>query len=454
MSYEYDLFVIGAGSGGVRAARFAANFGAKVAIAEERYLGGTCVNVGCVPKKMFVYAAQFHEDFEIARGYGWTTTGLNFDWQTLIANKNKEIAELNEVYRDLLVDTGVALLEGHAKLIDNHTVAINDKVYTANYILIAVGGWPYKPDFIGSEYAITSNEAFTLTKLPRNCIIVGGGYIAVEFASIFNGLGVETTLVYRGERFLKGFDDDLRNRLAEEMVKQGVKLKFNSNINKIDKLANSVFEVTFDSGDTAKSELVFYATGRRPNLANLGLENTQIKLDNKGFIEVDEYYRTEETTIFAIGDVIGQKELTPVALAQGMAVARYLFKQEAYYKVDLTNVPTAIFSLPNVATVGLTEQQALQTGYQIEVFESYFSALKLTLTDSDEKTYMKLIVDKVSNKVLGCHMLGENAGEIIQGLAIALKAGATKELFDQTIGIHPTAAEEFVTMRTARIKAR
>ena len=238
------------------------------------------------------------------------------------------------------------------------------------------------------------------------------------------------------------------------MVKQGVKLKFNSNINKIDKLANSVFEVTFDSGDTAKSELVFYATGRHPNLANLGLENTQIKLDNKGFIEVDEYYRTEETNIFAIGDVIGQKELTPVALAQGMAVARYLFKQEAYYKVDLTNVPTAIFSLPNVATVGLTEQQALQTGYQIEVFESYFSALKLTLTDSDEKTYMKLIVDKVSNKVLGCHMLGENAGEIIQGLAIALKAGATKELFDQTIGIHPTAAEEFVTMRRARIKAR
>lgn len=450
MSYEYDLFVVGAGSGGVRTARFAANYGAKVAIAEERYLGGTCVNVGCVPKKMFVYASQFNEEFEMARAFGWNTTSLSFDWQTLITNKDEEITDLNEIYKDLLVEAGVTLVEGHAKLIDNHTVNIDDKIYTANYILIAVGGWPYKPEFVGSEYAITSNEVFSLKTLPRKCIIVGGGYIAVEFASIFNGLGVETTLVYRGEQFLKGFDNDIRKHLAEEMVKKGVKLKFNSNINKIERIATSSFVATFDSGDTLTSDLIFYATGRRPKLTNLGLENTQIRLNDKGFIEVDDYYRTQENNIFAIGDVIGQKELTPVALAQGMAVARYLFKKEAFCKVDLTIVPTAVFSLPNVATVGLSEQQALQVGYKIEVFESYFTALKLTLTDSNEKTYMKLVIDKESRKVLGCHMIGENAGEIIQGLAIALKAGATKEHFDQTIGIHPTAAEEFVTMRTPR----
>lgn len=450
MSFDYDLFVIGAGSGGVRAARFAAGFGAKVAVAEERYLGGTCVNVGCVPKKLFVYASQFHEEFELSQGFGWRAQHPDFSWQTLVANKNKEIERLNTIYSNLLVNSGVTLLEGYAKLVDTHSVEVAGKVYTAKHILIAVGGWPYKPDIQGSEHAITSNEAFYLKQLPKSCVIVGGGYIAVEFASIFNGLGVDTTLVYRGDMFLKGFDDDIRTHLAEEIVKKGIKLKFSTDIKKIDKQADDAFKVTFDSGDTATTGLVFYATGRRPKLTGLGLENTNINLDSKGFIEVDGHYATSEANIFAIGDVIGQVQLTPVALAQGMAIAKHLFKKEAYCKVDLTNVATAMFSLPNVAMVGMTEQQAKAADYKIEVFESYFRALKLTLTSSNEKTYMKLVVDKTSNKVLGCHMMGEGAGEIIQGLAVALKAGATKEQFDETIGIHPTAAEEFVTMRTPR----
>ncbi|MFD1260195.1 glutathione-disulfide reductase [Entomomonas asaccharolytica] len=451
MSFDYDLFVIGAGSGGVRAARFAAGFGAKVAIAEERYLGGTCVNVGCVPKKLFVYASQFEEEFELAKGFGWQVNKPTFNWQTLVEHKNKEIERLNGIYHSLLVNIGITLIEGHAQLINANTVNVDGKVYTAKNILIAVGGWPSVPEIIGKEYAITSNEAFYLKELPKRCTIVGGGYIAVEFASIFNGLGVDTTLVYRGELFLKGFDDDIRKYLADELTKKGINLKFNTDIKQIDKQADNSLITTFNNDETATTDLVFYATGRRPKLENLGLENTKVTLNSKGFIDVDKYYTTAEPSIFAIGDVIGQIQLTPVALAQGMAVARHLFKPEQYRSVDLTQVATAMFSLPNVATVGLTEQQAIETGYDIVIFESYFRALKLTLTDSLEKTYMKLVVDKESDRVLGCHMIGEGAGELIQGLAIALKAGATKQIFDETIGIHPTAAEEFVTMRTPRL---
>lgn len=450
MSFDYDLFVIGAGSGGVRAARFAAGFGAKVAIAEERYLGGTCVNVGCVPKKLFVYAAQYHEEFEQANGFGWSINPPTFNWQTLVEHKNKEIERLNGIYRNLLTNSGVTLLEGHARLINANTIEVDEQVFTAKNILIAVGGWPKVPEIQGKEHAITSNEAFYLKQLPKRCTVVGGGYIAVEFASIFNGLGVDTTLVYRGNLFLNGFDQDIRQHLAEEVTKKGIKLQFNSDIKQIDKQADGSFITTFIDDKTAETDLVFYATGRRPRLEGLGLENTNITLNGKGFIDVEKYYTTAEPSIFAIGDVIGQIQLTPVALAQGMAVARHLFKAEEYRSVDITTVPTAMFSLPNVATVGLTEQQALEAGHDVEIFESHFRALKLTLTQSTEKTYMKLIVEKQSNRVLGCHMMGENAGEIIQGLAIALKAGATKQVFDDTIGIHPTAAEEFVTMRTAR----
>lgn len=450
MSFDYDLFVIGAGSGGVRASRFAASFGAKVAIAEERYLGGTCVNVGCVPKKLFVYASQFHEEFELAKGFGWQLAHTEFNWHTLRDNKNKEIERLNGIYRNLLVNSGVTLLEGHAQIIDEHTVAIGDQQFTAKYILIAVGGWPHIPDIKGKEYAITSNEAFYLDNLPKRCTIVGGGYIAVEFASIFNGLGVETTLVYRGDLFLRGFDQDIRKRMAEELIKKGITLKFNTDIKQIDKQADNMLITTFDSGEQVETDLVFYATGRKPKFDGLGLEKVNVEIDERGFIAVDSHYKTAVPSIFAIGDIVGQAQLTPVALAQGMAVARYLFKPEAYHEVDLSQIPTAMFSLPNVATVGLTEEQAKQQGYDIEVFESDFRALKLTLTDYKERTYMKLIVDKQTDRVLGCHMMGEAAGELIQGLAVALKAGATKQLFDETIGIHPTAAEEFVTMRTPR----
>lgn len=450
MSFDYDLFVIGAGSGGVRAARFAASFGAKVAIAEERHLGGTCVNVGCVPKKLFVYAAQFHDEFEQAKGFGWSLTSPEFNWQTLVDNKNKEIHRLNGIYRTLLVNNSVTLIEGHAKILDTHTVQVNNNTYRAKYILIAVGGWPYIPEIKGKQYAITSNDVFYLKQLPKRAIIVGGGYIAVEFASILHALGVDITLVYRGELFLKNFDIDIRHRLAEELTKKGITLQFNRNIQQIDKQANNELKVTFEDGHVSQTELVFYATGRKPLLNNLGLENTAVQLNEQGFIKVDSYYATQEPSIYAIGDIVGEIELTPVALAQGMAVARHLFKPSDYKPLDLSNVATAMFCLPNVATVGLTEQQAIEQGYQINVFESAFRALKLTLTDSTEKTYMKLIVDKTTNRVLGCHMMGESAGEIIQGLAIAIKAGATKQIFDETIGIHPTAAEEFVTMRSPR----
>lgn len=450
MSFDYDLFVIGAGSGGVRAARFAASYGAKVAVAEERYLGGTCVNVGCVPKKLFVYASQFYEEFNLAKGFGWHLGDIGFNWQTLVENKNKEIARLNGIYKKLLTNSGVTLCEGHAKIVNAHTVMVDGKSYTAKNILIAVGGWPQIPDIKGREHAITSNEAFYLKELPKRCTIVGGGYIAVEFASIFNGLGVETTLVYRGELFLRGFDDDVRNHLAEELTKKGIKLKFNTDIVQIDKQSSGTLVTTFNNSEVDETDLVFYATGRHPKLDNLGLENTKIVLNSKGFIDVDKYYETAESGVFAIGDVVGQIQLTPVALAQGMAVARYLFKPEDYRALDLTQVATAMFSLPNVATVGLTEQQAVEKGYDVQIFEESFRALKLTLTDCTEKTYMKLIVDKATDKVLGCHMVGEGAGELIQCLAIALKAGATKKVFDETIGVHPTAAEEFVTMRTPR----
>lgn len=449
MSFDYDLFVIGAGSGGVRAARFAAEFDVKVAVAEERYLGGTCVNVGCVPKKLFVYASQFKEEFELAEGFGWQTKETEFNWQTLLEHKNTEIERLNRIYRALLVNSGVDLFEGHAKVVDANTVSVDGKTYTAKRILIAVGGWPFIPDIKGKEHAITSNEAFYLKQLPKRCIIIGGGYIAVEFATIFNGLGVDTTLVYRGELFLKGFDNDIRSHLAEELAKKGIKLKFNTDIKQIDKQDDTLI-TTFDNGETAETDLVFYATGRRPMLDDLGLENTKVTFNQQGYIEVDNYYQTAEPSIYAIGDVIGQIQLTPVALEQAMALVRYLYKPDQYYPADLSQVATAMFSVPNVATVGLTEEQALAAGYQIEVFESHFRSLKLTITKSTEKTYMKLVVDKDSDRVLGCHMIGEAAGELMQGLAVALKAGATKRMFDETVGIHPTVAEEFVTMRVAR----
>jgi glutathione reductase (NADPH) len=442
MPYDFDLFVIGAGSGGVRAARFAAGFGAKVAVVESRYLGGTCVNVGCVPKKLLVYGSHFAEDFEQAKGYGWTVGETAFDWPTLIANKNREIERLNGIYRKLLVNSGVTLLEGHGRLLDPHTVEVDGQRYSAERILIATGGWPVIPNIPGREHAISSNEAFFLEQLPKRVIVVGGGYIAVEFAGIFNGLGAQTTQLYRGELFLRGFDSGVRTHLRDEMLRAGVDLQFNADISRIDKQADGSLKVSLKDGRELEADCVFYATGRRP------MENTAVQLTEQGFVQVDELFQTQEPSILALGDVIGRVQLTPVALAEGMAVARRLFKPEQYRPVDYQNIPTAVFSQPPIGTVGLTEEQAREQGHEVAIFESDFRAMKLTLTESQERTLMKLVVDSQTDKVLGCHMVGPDAGEIVQGLAIALKAGATKQLFDETIGVHPTAAEEFVTLRT------
>ncbi|MBD9656454.1 MULTISPECIES: glutathione-disulfide reductase [unclassified Pseudomonas] len=448
MTYDFDLFVIGAGSGGVRAARFAAGYGARVAVAESRYLGGTCVNVGCVPKKLLVYGAQFADEFEHAEGFGWTPGQASFSWPTLIANKNREIERLNGIYRKLLVGSGVSLLEGHARLLDEHRVEVDGKTYSAERILIATGGWPHIPEIPGHEHAINSNQAFFLEELPRRVLVVGGGYIAVEFASIFNGLGAQTSLLYRGELFLRGFDNSLRTHLHEELGKKGLDVQFNTDIARIDKQADGSLRATLKDGRTLEADCIFYATGRRPMLDNLGLENTSVSLDDKGYIKVDDEYQTTAPSILAIGDVIGRVQLTPVALAEGMAVARRLFKPEEYRKVDYRMIPTAVFSLPNIGTVGLSEEQAREAGHEVKIFESRFRPMKLTLTESDERTLMKLVVDAKTDRVLGCHMVGPDAGEIVQGLAVALKAGATKQVFDETIGVHPSAAEEFVTLRT------
>ena len=447
MAYDFDLFVIGAGSGGVRAARFAASYGARVAVAESRYLGGTCVNVGCVPKKLLVYGAHYAEDIGQAQGYGWTIDGATFDWKTLIANKDHEIQRLNGIYKNLLTDSGVTLLQAHARLIDAHTVEVEGQHYSAEHILVATGGWPFVPEIPGREHAITSNEAFYLDELPRRVLVVGGGYIAVEFASIFHGCGAATKLLYRGELFLRGFDGSLRDHLKDEMIKKDIDLQFNADIARIDKQADGSLLATLKDGRALEADCILYATGRRPMLEGLGLENVDVALDDRGFIAVDEQFRTSAPSILAIGDVIGRIQLTPVALAEGMAVARQLFKPDEYRPVDYNTIATAVFSLPNMATVGLTEEEAREQGHKVVLFESRFRPMKLTMTGSLERSLMKLVVDADTDKVLGCHIVAPGAGEMIQLAGIAVKMGATKEDFDRTVAVHPTMAEEMVTMR-------
>jgi len=443
--YDYDLFTIGAGSGGVRASRMSASFGAKVAVAEERYLGGTCVNVGCIPKKLLVYASHYGDDFDDLAGYGWTVGERRFDWAKLIENKNREIGRLNGIYRTILADAGVSLFEAHAEVIDPHTVSVDGRRITAKYILAAVGSWPAVPRFPGSEHAITSNEAFFLPALPEKVIIVGGGYIGVEFAGIFHGLGAKTTQLYRGELFLRGFDDDIRKTLADEMRKRGIELRFNADITKIEK-AGIMLRATLNDGSLLEAEQILYATGRGSKTPNLGLEKAGVKLKDNGALVVDEYSKSSVDSIYAIGDCTDRMMLTPVAIAEGMALANTLFNQKPV-KPSYLNVPTAVFSTPNCGTVGLTEQEARGRKIEVDLYRTSFKPLKHTLTGRDERTMMKLVVDRASDKVLGCHMVGSDAGEIIQGLAVALNCGATKAQFDLTIGIHPTAAEEFVTMR-------
>mgnify|MGYP001822239262 CR=1 FL=1 len=443
--FDYDLFVIGAGSGGVRAARMAAGFGARVAVAEDRYLGGTCVNVGCVPKKLYVYASEFGKSFKDARNFGWDSAAPGFDWATLRVNKKAEIARLNGIYRKLLTGVDAELIDGRARIVAPHTVAVGEQTYSAEKILIATGGWPYIPAFPGSEHAITSNEIFDLETFPQRLAIVGGGYIAVEFAGIFNGLGSRVTQLYRGPLFLRGFDPDIRAHAAREIAKTGVDLRFEVNVESISRTPGGL-QLQLTDGATIEVDTVLYATGRKAKLEGLGLEHVKVAIDEFGTIEVDDQFATTEPGIFALGDVTGGMELTPVALAEGMSFARRQFggRDNA---VDYDFIPTAVFCQPNIGTVGFTEEQARARFGHIRLFKSTFKPMKHTISGRDEQTFMKLIVDKASDRVVGAHMMGPDAGEIMQGIAIALRAGATKALFDTTIGIHPTAAEEFVTMR-------
>ena len=443
--YDYDFFVMGAGSGGVRAARIAAGHGARVAVAENGALGGTCVNVGCVPKKLLVYAAHFGHDFEDAAGFGWTVGESRFDWAKLIANKNAEILRLNGIYKSLLDGAGVRIITGTAKLTDSHSVTVGENSYSAEHILLAVGGWPVVPDIPGSDLAISSNEVFFLPSMPRRIIIVGGGYIAVEFAGIFHGLGAEVTQLYRGEMFLRGFDDDVRAHLAGEMTKQGVDLRFNANIASLSS-RDGALRAILEGGEVLEADCVMYATGRAPNTAGIGLEEAGVALNAKGAVIVDAYSKTSVENIYAVGDVTDRINLTPVAIREGHAVADTLFNNSPS-KADHRDVPSAVFSQPPIGSVGLTEAEARELYGDVDIYKSSFRAMKHTLTGRDEKTFMKLIVDRASDRVVGCHMIGAEAGEIIQGIAIAVKCGATKAQFDATVGIHPTTAEEFVTLR-------
>ncbi len=447
-SYDLDLFVIGAGSGGTRAARIAASHGARVAVAEERYLGGTCVNVGCVPKKLFVYAAHFAEDFEDAAGFGWQVGDRRHDWPRLIAAKNAEIERLNGVYRRLLVGAGATVIEGRAHLEDAHTVVVGDERYTAERILVATGGWPTVPEFPGNDLVITSNEAFFLEELPKRIVVAGGGYVSVEFAGIFNALGVEVIQLYRGPLFLRGFDDDLREALAEEMIKKGVDIRFNVVIDCMERNADGSFVVDLSDRSTIETDLVMFATGRHPNSRGFGLEALGVALDDNGFIEVDAGWRTSVPHIYAIGDCTNTIKLTPVAIKEGHILADALFGPVGR-KMDYDAVPSAVFSQPSIGTVGLTEAQARERYPEIDIYKSSFRPMKHTLSGRDERTLMKLVVDRKTDRVVGAHMLGPEAGEIIQGIAVAIKAGASKADFDATVGIHPTSAEEFVTMRSA-----
>lgn len=446
--FDYDLFVIGAGSGGVRAARTAAATGARVAVAEDRYLGGTCVNVGCVPKKLYSYAAHFHDTFEDAGGFGWHLPAApTFDWATLRDNKSGEIKRLNDIYGRLLETAGVRLINGRAKVVDEHHVDVGGERISAARILVAVGGWPWVPDFPGSEHTVTSNEIFDLECFPERFLVLGGGYIAVEFASIFNGLGSETHLVYRGEMFLRGFDREVREFARDQMAIKGVNLRFETNIERIER-GDSGLLVSLTNGETLEVDAVLAATGRRPHLEGLGLGELGVELNTDGTLMVNERFETSIPSILALGDVTGGPELTPVALAEAMHLVKHHFSDTPAAPLDYQNIATAVFCHPNIGTVGVSEEQAREKYGAIRVYRTDFRPMKHTLSGSQERCLMKLIVDDASDVVVGAHMVGEEAGELIQGIAIAVRAGLTKADFDATVGIHPTGAEEFVTMRT------
>jgi len=455
--YDYDYLCIGGGSGGVRSSRIAAGYGAKVALVECASggskkengfggLGGTCVNVGCVPKKLMTYGAHYAHDMHDAENFGWEGANPTLNWKRFMDNKNKEIARLNGVYKNMLANSGVDLIDGYAKLVDGHTVDIDGKKVTAETILVAVGGWPMMPKVEGGELAMTSNEIFFLDERPERIIVVGGGYIAIEFAGIFAGYGSQVTQVVRGDMWLRGFDQDVREHLVPEYKEQGVDLKFNTNIAKMEKVDGGI-KVTYEDGSTQETDVVMYATGRVPRTKNLNCEAAGVKLNDDGAIIVDEGFQTSVPSIYAVGDVINRIQLTPIALAEGHCLADTLFGGKPR-KTDYSDVPTAVFSNPPIGTVGLTEEEARAKYTNVHIYRSSFRGMKHTITGRTEKTLMKLIVDADTDKILGIHMVGDAAGEVIQLAGVAVKAGVTKANFDQTIGVHPTAAEEFCTMRT------
>ena len=449
--YDFDMITIGAGSGGVASSRRAGSYGARVAIAEELRVGGTCVLRGCVPKKLLVYGSQFADAFADAAGFGWTVAPPTFDWPSLIAAKDKELDRLEQIYINMLKNSGVEILDGRAVLVDPHTVEVAGRTYTADNILVACGGHPTVPDIPGIEHVISSNEALDLPQLPRNIVIVGGGYIAVEFAGIFAGLGANVKQIIRREDLLYGFDDDLRVALAQEMRSRGVELHTRTQIVRIEKDAREGYTVVTAAGQEISADLVMYATGRGPNTKGLGLAEAGVKTNERGAIIVDEWQRSSIPNIYAVGDVTDRINLTPVAIGEGRAVAETLYNNNPI-KMDHKDVPSAVFSQPPIGTVGLTEAEARKQYGELDIYVARFRPMKNILAGRDERTFMKLVVDARTDQVLGCHMLGADAPEIIQGLAVAVKCGASKKMFDKTVGIHHSAAEEFVTMREKFIR--
>jgi glutathione reductase (NADPH) len=444
-SADLDLFVIGAGSGGVRAARMAAQRGARVVVADDAPLGGTCVNLGCIPKKLYSFAAHYAEAFEEAHGFGWPVQAPAFDWNLLKANRAREITRLNGVYAQLLDKAGVTTLRGRARLVAPDTVEVNGQRHRARHVLVATGGRPVVQDFPGRELAVTSDQIFDLPVFPRHLVVVGGGYIACEFASIFRGLGSRVTQLYRGDQVLRGFDDELRDFVAAEMGKKGVVLRTRTELSRIDRSGEGL-TLQLSDGTRLQADTVLCATGRVPNTAGLGLAEQGVDLSADGAVVVDANYQTSVPSVWALGDVIDRVQLTPVALGEAMTLVDHLFG-DGRRRMDYDLIPTAVFTHPSVGTIGLTEAQARERFGQVRIFRSDFRALRHTLSGSSERTLMKLVVDAASDRVVGLHMVGADAGETVQGFAVAMKAGATKAQFDGTVGIHPTAAEEFVTMR-------
>ena len=441
---DFDLIVIGGGSGGVACARRAASHGAKALLIEAERLGGTCVNKGCVPKKLFVYAAHFRDEFEDARGYGWTLGEARFDWATLKANKDKEIERLNGIYAKLLSNSGVTVVKGWARLVDDRCVEVNGEAHKAKTIVIATGGRPVRPEIPGAELGLVSDHMFELAALPESAVVVGGGYIACEFAGILQGLGVQTTQLYRGDALLRGFDGDLREVIGDEMQKRGIALRLRTDLIRLERGQRGI-KVETTHGDALNADLVLFATGREPNTKGFGLEEAGVALNHWGAVLVDEWSKSSVPSIYAIGDCTDRINLTPVAIHEGRCLAETLYNDNPMMP-DHRDVPTAVFSQPEIGTVGLGEEDARRVYPAVHIYKTRFRPMKHTMSGRDETVFMKLVVDRASDRVVGCHMVGAGAGELIQILGVAVKCGATKAQFDATMAVHPTAAEEFVTL--------